>query len=47
MKGWHSVARVSQHAVWEPQVLGQQIKAELAKGLTKKEQMTEVFASMS
>ena len=43
----HSVARVSQHAVWEPDILGQQLKAELAKGLTAKEQMAEVFASMS
>jgi hypothetical protein len=47
MKGWHSVARVSQRTVWEPAVLGEKLKAELAKGLTVKEQMAAVFASLT
>lgn len=47
MKGWHSVARVGQRTLWEPATLGEKLKAELAKGLTAKEQMAAVFASMS
>lgn len=45
MRGWHSVSRVSQRAVWEPAALGEQLKAELAKGLTAKEDMMKVFGS--
>lgn len=44
MQGWHSVAKVQQHAVWEPDSLGAKLKAELAKGLTRKETMADVFA---
>lgn len=44
MKGWHSVAKVQQRATWEPEALGARLKAELAKGLTRKETMADVFA---
>lgn len=48
MKGWHSVGQVSQRVVWEPAVLGAQLKTELAKGLTKKEDlMTVLTGAMS
>jgi NAD(P)-dependent dehydrogenase (short-subunit alcohol dehydrogenase family) len=44
MQGWHSVGKVQQHAPWEPNALGQKIKVELAKGATRKETMSDVFA---
>ncbi len=44
MQGWHSVGKVQQHAVWDPQELGAKLKAELAKGGTRKETMADVFA---
>jgi NAD(P)-dependent dehydrogenase (short-subunit alcohol dehydrogenase family) len=44
MQGWHSVAKVQQRAVWQPESLGGKLKAELAKGLTRKETMADVFA---
>ena len=44
MQGWHSVGKVQQHAVWDPQDLGAKLKAELAKGGTRKETMADVFA---
>jgi len=44
MQGWHSVGKVQQHAVWDPQELGTKLKAELAKGGTRKETMADVFA---
>jgi hypothetical protein len=44
MKGWHSVGKVQQKATWEPGDLGTKLKAELAKGLTAKESMAEVFS---
>jgi len=44
MQGWHSVGKVQQHGVWEPSELGTKIKAELAKGGTRKETMSDVFA---
>jgi NAD(P)-dependent dehydrogenase (short-subunit alcohol dehydrogenase family) len=45
MKGWHSVAKVSQRgSVWDPNALGSKLKEELAKGLTKKESMGEVMS---
>jgi NAD(P)-dependent dehydrogenase (short-subunit alcohol dehydrogenase family) len=44
MQGWHSTGKVQQHAVWDPEQLGKKIKAELAKGITKKETMNDVFA---
>ncbi|MFN8624436.1 MAG: SDR family oxidoreductase [Candidatus Binatia bacterium] len=47
MRGWHGVGQVSQRALWEPAVLGEKIKAEHAKGLTAKETMAQVVASMA
>jgi NAD(P)-dependent dehydrogenase (short-subunit alcohol dehydrogenase family) len=44
MQGWHSVGKVQQHAPWEANALGEKIKAELAKGGTRKETMADVFA---
>jgi NAD(P)-dependent dehydrogenase (short-subunit alcohol dehydrogenase family) len=44
MQGWHSVSKVQQHATWEPGGLGSKLKAELAKGATKKETTADVFA---
>jgi len=44
MQGWHSVGKVQQKAVWEPAQLGEKLKAELAKGGTRKETMGDVFA---
>ncbi len=45
MKGWHSAARVSKPAIWEPAELGARLKEELAKGVTKKESLGQVMAS--
>jgi NAD(P)-dependent dehydrogenase (short-subunit alcohol dehydrogenase family) len=44
MQGWHSVGKVQQHAVWDPATLGAKLKAELAKGVTRKETTADVFA---
>ena len=44
MQGWHSAAKVQQRAVWEPEALGAKLKAELAKGSTRKETTADVFA---
>jgi NAD(P)-dependent dehydrogenase (short-subunit alcohol dehydrogenase family) len=44
MQGWHSVAKVQQHATWEPADLGNKLKAQLATGVTKKESTADVFA---
>ncbi len=44
MQGWHSVGKVSQKATWEPAVLGEKLKAELAKGITAKENIGAVLA---
>jgi hypothetical protein len=44
MQGWHSVAKVQQHAPWEASALGEKLKTELAKGATRKETMADVFA---
>jgi hypothetical protein len=45
MRGWHSGGRLQEKGkVWDPQNLGKQIKAELAKGVTKKEEIAEIFA---
>jgi hypothetical protein len=44
MQGWHSVGKVSQRALWEPAALGDKLKAELAKGLTAKENISAIFA---
>ena len=45
MKGWHSVGKVSQKGTWDVADLGEKLAAELAKGLTKKENIMEVLAS--
>jgi NAD(P)-dependent dehydrogenase (short-subunit alcohol dehydrogenase family) len=46
MQGWHSVTRVTQKgSIWDPAVLGQKLKEEIAKGLAKKESMGDVMAS--
>ncbi len=45
MKGWHSVAQVpKKDGMWEPAELGARIKEELAKGLTRKENIAQVLA---
>ncbi|MGH7908190.1 MAG: hypothetical protein ACREP6_16335 [Candidatus Binataceae bacterium] len=45
MKGWHSVAKVQQKGqVWDPVALGAKLKEELARQLTKKEEMADVMA---
>jgi NAD(P)-dependent dehydrogenase (short-subunit alcohol dehydrogenase family) len=46
MKGWHSAARIKNEkpASWDAAALGAAIKAELAKGITKGENMGEIFA---
>jgi len=46
MKGWHSVAKIHQRAVWDAGELGQKLKAELAKGLTAKEDLRVVMAEV-
>jgi len=44
MKGWHSAGKVQQHGTWEPAALGSKLKAELSKGVTRKESTADVFA---
>lgn len=44
MQGWHSAAKVQQHATWEPEGLGTKLRAELVKGVTRKETTADVFA---
>jgi NAD(P)-dependent dehydrogenase (short-subunit alcohol dehydrogenase family) len=46
MKGWHSAARLKNEkpVAWDAAALGTAIKAELAKGITKGENMGDVFA---
>jgi hypothetical protein len=44
MQGWHSVGKISQKAIWDPNILGAKLKEELAKGATKKESMGSVMA---
>jgi len=46
MQGWHSVATVKKKGSWEPAELGPKVKAELAKGLTKKETINEIFRAL-
>jgi NAD(P)-dependent dehydrogenase (short-subunit alcohol dehydrogenase family) len=46
MQGWHSVATVQKKGDWDPAELGPKVKAELAKGLTKKESIAEIFRSL-
>jgi NAD(P)-dependent dehydrogenase (short-subunit alcohol dehydrogenase family) len=45
MRGWHSAPRIQQKGeVWDPAKLGQRITEELAKGVTAKESVSEVFS---
>jgi NAD(P)-dependent dehydrogenase (short-subunit alcohol dehydrogenase family) len=44
MQGWHSVGKVSQRAVWDAAKLGAQLKTELAKGITAKENIGAIMA---
>jgi NAD(P)-dependent dehydrogenase (short-subunit alcohol dehydrogenase family) len=46
MKGWHSATRIKNEkpATWDAAALGARIKEELAKGITKGENMAEIFA---
>lgn len=44
LQGWHAVAKVQQHATWEPDALGGRLKAELAKGLTGRESVADIYA---
>ena len=44
MQGWHTVGKVSQKATWEAVGLGEKLKAELAKGITAKEDMAGILA---
>ncbi|HUN58990.1 MAG TPA: SDR family oxidoreductase [Candidatus Binataceae bacterium] len=47
MKGWHSVAKVAQTGplkIWDAAELGKRVKEELAKGLTGKETLGQVFS---
>ena len=46
MQGWHSVATVKQKDTWNPEELGGQLKEVLAKGLTKKENLGEIFRDL-
>jgi len=46
MQGWHSAETVKKKGTWEPADLGPQVKAELAKGLTKKETIKEIFRTL-
>ena len=46
MQGWHSAATVKKKGTWEPAELGSQVKAELTKGLTKKETINEIFRTL-
>ena len=48
MKGWHSVGKITQTGplkYWDPAELGERVKQELAKGITKKETLAEVMSS--
>jgi NAD(P)-dependent dehydrogenase (short-subunit alcohol dehydrogenase family) len=46
MKGWHSATRIQNEKAetWEPAALGARITEELAKGITKRESMTDIFS---
>ncbi|MGH8705845.1 MAG: SDR family oxidoreductase [Burkholderiales bacterium] len=44
MQPWHSVGKVAGKGRWDPKELGKALKAELAKGLTKRETTNDVFA---
>jgi len=44
MQGWHTVGKVSKKATWDATGLGEKLKAELAKGITAKEDMASILA---
>jgi NAD(P)-dependent dehydrogenase (short-subunit alcohol dehydrogenase family) len=46
MKGWHSATRIKNEKPesWDPAALGARIKEELGKGITKGENMADIFA---
>ncbi len=47
MRGWHTAAKITQPGplkFWDPVELGMRVKEELAKGLTKKESLSEVLS---
>jgi NAD(P)-dependent dehydrogenase (short-subunit alcohol dehydrogenase family) len=44
LQGWHTVGRVQKHGTWDPAALGDGLRAELAKGITRKETAADVFA---
>jgi NAD(P)-dependent dehydrogenase (short-subunit alcohol dehydrogenase family) len=44
MKGWHSATRIRGKGTWDPAELGKRIKEEVGKGITRGENMGEIFA---
>ncbi|GIW42587.1 MAG: putative short-chain dehydrogenase/reductase [Candidatus Binatia bacterium] len=44
LQGWHTVGKVQQKGRWDPEKLGAALKAELAKGITAKEDMGKILA---
>jgi len=44
MQGWHSVGKAKKGGEWDAAELGKALKAELAKGATRKETMNDVFS---
>lgn len=43
LQGWHTVGKVRNNTTWDPEKLGPALKAELAKGITKKESMADIL----
>jgi len=46
LQGWHTVGKVKKGATWQPAELGENLKTELAKGITAKEDLMKVFADL-
>lgn len=46
MQGWHSVGTVKKRGTWDAAELGEQLKGELAKGNTAKEDLGAIFKSL-
>ena len=46
MQGWHSVGTVKKKGMWDATELGEQLKVELAKGNTAKEDLGSIFKSL-
>jgi hypothetical protein len=47
MRGWHSAGKITQSGplkFWDPAEIGARVKEELAKGITKKENLGQVMA---